>query len=125
RTKSGRKDNSSVYATEVTGITTTQLNGTTYMSTAHEMSIPGYLLVQVNVDYSIGKQIAKGGGGAISHCEIHNTQLDERCGHQNLIVKAVGEHIDQLTVKMKDSFFQELSMMWRFRDDQHFAKVYG
>ena len=104
---------------------TKQANRTqTQVATTHELSIPAFLERKWGFDFREGKLIATGGGGSLFTCEILNPEWKE-VRHQSLAAKKVGETLETLSARQQRQFFQELSIMWKFRDNRTFCRVYG
>ena len=108
-----------------TGLDTETIDRTLLVS-AHELSIPGFLYTQNNIDFRIGTLVAKGGCSMINECRVLNADLRARTRGENMVCKVISEApLREVSERTKDAFFQELSLLWRFRDFPYFAKVYG
>ena len=97
----------------------------TAIVTANELSIPAFLLKRMNEDYALQTFLAKGGGGSVYRSYALDPELRIRSRGIDLVCKIMADNVSDLSERMKLSFYQELSMMWRFRDDQNFVKVFA
>ena len=110
-----------------TAVTSSVLHSSlsTWLATNHELSIPAFLEMKFQIDFKQGYFIAKGGGGSLYTCSCLSADLAELCGQQDLVVKRVADSMDQMTMRTMNAFWQEVAMMWRFRDHPNFCKVYA
>ena len=109
-----------------TTTTTATSNLGTLLGSAHELSIPAFLNYQIGQDFVTGKFLLKGGGGSIYACDALSESFKKRIGEDSIIVKIVDQYgIDNMPNRYLLGFFQELSIMWRFRDIPFVAKMYG
>ena len=67
-----------------------------------ELAIPGFIKFAINADFTIGRELAKGGGGTIHLGACISKEAAYRAESRELIVKRIG----LCTVEMKegDSF---------------------
>ena len=104
-------------------------NNTAYMTTVAsvdtELSIPGFLELQYGVDFMYESLIGRGGSGSVYTCSPMHPDLIRRSGELPLVVKIFEMSAEKMTPRMRAAFFQELSVMWKFRQYPHFVKVYG
>jgi serine/threonine protein kinase len=107
---------------EITSITS---GSTTWQATIHELSIPAFLEFKFGQSFIQEKFIAKGGGGSIYTCQSLDLELTDLGNYQPLVVKNLGISIGQLGEKLETAFWQEISIMWKFRDSDMFCKVAG
>ena len=98
---------------------------TTMHVTSHELSIPAFTELKWGVDFVEGAFIAKGGGGELHLCIAKNPLLTASSKGNQLIVKRLGYNLAGMSGKGRSAFWQEISLMWKFRDHPHFAKFYG
>ncbi|KAI3650782.1 hypothetical protein MP228_004263 [Amoeboaphelidium protococcarum] len=103
-----------------TQMNTTWMSGTTWLRTEAEIAIPGYLKFQYLIDFKPGRLIAAGGSGLIYVCQLVNTELQQRANNVSTIVKVMQ---DQNTEGQMSAFYQELSLLWYFRDNPYIAKM--
>jgi len=115
----------STLTAETTTNDTSSTNISTILPTTHEISIPGFLLLEEPQDYKKTVQIAQGGLSAIYKCVALSLELQNRAEGQSMVVKQVAPLIDAMSPKLRRSFYQELAIMWRFRDQPGFARVFG
>lgn len=109
-----------------TSSTTTDFgSGRTDIVTTHELSIPAFLQLNYGMDFRQEEIIASGGGGTIYHCAWLDFDLAERCQNSPLVLKRVADSENALSDRMKVAVYQEISLMWRFRDHPNFVKFYG
>ena len=120
------KDKLATDRTLTATINSTTNMGATLLATTHELSIPSFLQMRPNDDFAIQTRIAVGGGGSIYICYALNGDLKQRSRDEPLVCKVVSEKpLESLDERMKIAFYQELSLMWRFRDHPNFVKVYA
>ena len=97
----------------------------TATATSHELSIPGFLYKTSGKDFSKGKFIAEGGGGRVYTCSSRDRDIVSCAQGRPLAIKIVAETETELGELKTNAFYQELSMMWVFRDNPHFVKVFA
>jgi serine/threonine protein kinase len=66
----------------------------------------------------------------LSHRSIYiatciDADLIDRTERHAVVVKNVDENLEWMQEKLKRAFFQELTLMWRFRSHPNFVKVYA
>jgi hypothetical protein len=105
-------------ATSTTGLTTLQV-------TKHELSVPAYLEFKFGESFIQDSFIAKGGGGSIYTCKSIVPELTEFANNQPIVVKNLGMSVDRLSDNLAAAFWQEITIMWKFRDHDMFCKVAG
>jgi serine/threonine protein kinase len=93
--------------------------------TTHELSVPAFLEFKSGESFIQDKFIAKGGGGSIYTCQSLNSKLTEFAQNQPIVVKNLGMSVDRLSDKLAAAFWQEITIMWKFRDHEMFCKVAG
>ena len=54
-----------------------------------------------------------------------DSEIIERARGQSLVVKTFKQPFAAMKDQMKNAFHQELTFMWRFRDQPHFTRVYA
>lgn len=123
QTTPGLTEESTNYKTINYSPTTTTL--TTAIASAYEISIPLFLEKQYMTDFTCGSLITKGGNGQIYRCTVFDFEMRKRAGDNPVAVKIIGDSLETLSERLRRAFFQELSLMWRFRDHPNFIKVYG
>ena len=131
RHKSTFKD-STATTVPVTSVTSAEIGTTTFMAgdtaavTANELSIPVFLTKTFNQDYVLGVQLGKGGGGSIYACDALDSDLKERSTRQPLVCKIVNTGGTQaMTDRQRRVFFQEISLIYRFRMSPYFVQLYA
>ena len=100
-------------------------SGTLVAAKAEEISIPAFLNMRWGLDFRQDDMYARGGGGTIYHCSCFDTALEKRSGGRPLVVKSVDANIEELSDRTRKAFYQELALMWRFRDLPGVVKVYA
>ncbi|KAI3640973.1 hypothetical protein MIR68_001851 [Amoeboaphelidium protococcarum] len=111
-------------ATQITQNTSNSMY--TQVATAHVIAIPAFMLARFGIDFRIGEPIAKGGNGTIFQAQVINPLFRNMVDPGVPIVfKSVGRKLMELNELMRVSFTQELSIMYRFRDDPRFARLYA
>jgi serine/threonine protein kinase len=85
---------------------------------AANLCIPLFLRGEPNVDYSIGKDIAKGGFGIVQEGKLLKSCIakEKNNGDSSCVVKTVYEQTDV-------SFFQELSIHELFKGNKYFSRL--
>jgi serine/threonine protein kinase len=101
-----------------TGMTTLQV-------TTHELSIPAYLEFKFGESFVQDKFIAKGGGGSIYTCRFLDLELTDLGKHEPIVVKNLGVSVDRLSANLAAAFWQEITIMWKFRNHDMFCKIAG
>ena len=98
----------------------------TVVPTVHELSIPGFLERLWGTDYRQGQMIARGGNGILCTCIPLSRSFTNYTGNQPLLVKIFNpESLGKMPECEKLAFWQELSIMWKLRDQSGFCKVFG
>ena len=101
----------------------------TWNVTTHEVSVPSFLEMQFNMDFRPGQFIAQGGNAKIYRCDALNPALIKRLGAQGhqeqLVVKMFNLPMTEMPPRQRAAIFQELSLMYRFRDHPSFVKLYA
>lgn len=75
------------------------------------MSIPGFLEVQDGVDFTLGKELARGGGGAVYLGEAFNPEIIRRAQTKQIVVKRVFGNAEN-PQESDNTFYQEVAIMW-------------
>ena len=118
----------------VSGITSiqtasTNLSGgsvtTTISHINPEISIPVFLELRWGFDFRQGEFITKGGGGEIYYATSLKPELTRRSQNCQLAVKSIAEAIEVMSGRSQIQFFQEVALMWRFRDHANFIKLFA
>ena len=98
----------------------------TLIATTHEMSIPAFLEMKWGTDFRQEEVIGKGGLATIYKCTPLNSDLISRTQGETLVCKVISHgHIEQMSERNMAGFFQELSLMHRFRDSEYFPRVFA
>ena len=124
---------SPVHVPTVTGLTSEQtatgLSGgstTTGLSHIHtEVCVPAFLELRWGYDFRQEEFVAKGGGGQIYRATCLNEELARRSHHSLLAVKYIATAIETMPDRKQTQFFQEVALMWRFRDHENFIKLFA
>ena len=90
-----------------------------------ELSVPAFLEVQVDQDFSMGKFLARGGMGQLFLVMTREGELARRAGSYQVIAKVAGYSLETIGEKSLLAFLQELSIAWRFRDHPNILRVFG
>ena len=103
--------------------TTTDVTNQTLvtMGGGSELSIPAFLIKSYGLDYILGSIIAKGGFGAVYECVSLDTELSARTKGSRLVCKTIAVESE----RAQRLFYQEVSIMWFFRNHPNFVKVYA
>ena len=113
-----------VGAAEMTSSAGVTVNQTAVTQT-FEVSIPAFLEMRWGLDFRQEKFLTKGGGGSIYHATCLELDLAERSKNQPLVLKNVAEGLETMDEKNRTAFFQDISLMWRFRDHPNFIRLYA
>lgn len=112
--------------TEMVAITEIRETGhTTMASRADELSIPAFLELKWGIDFREEQFITRGGGGVIHQAKCLNGALTYVPTNIGLVVKHVAETETEMPDRLLKAFYQELSLMWLFREHPNFVKLYG
>jgi hypothetical protein len=103
---------------------TAAMRSTTLTVSAHEISIPGFLAMTIKIDYELQGVIGRGAGGDLHLVSIKNAERKRQI-NTAIVGKEIAPSVDDLELYTLDAFFQEVAIMWRFRDDPYIAKIYG
>ena len=120
---------SDLQLSSITGLTSklSNLTDKTTLMSAHELSIPAFLQKEYGSDFILsGHLIAKGGNGAIYRCQAIDKDISARSQGADLICKVVDmQGLDRIRPRIRQGFLQELSIVWRFRDNPLFPRLYA
>ncbi|KAI3643039.1 hypothetical protein MP228_012594 [Amoeboaphelidium protococcarum] len=111
----------------------TNMAGGTTMRTAvgdqREMSIPGYLIMQLNQDYAIEQQLGEGGFATVYTGRLLNQEAMQRAGSDTVAVKVLksSASFDQSASDEdnQQAFIQEVSLLNFFSNNRLFVKLVG
>ena len=103
----------------------TSAAGATAVTQTFEVSIPVFLEMRWGLDFRQEDFIAKGGGGSIYRATCLELDLADRSKNQPLAVKNVAEALETMDEKVRTAFFQEVSLMHRFRDHPNFIRLFA
>ena len=118
----------SMFQSAATSFTTSQpqeTNMNTITFSNHELSIPVFLLSVWGQDFVQLNPLAQGGSSSIFECRILDANLRLRSRDHPVIVKFIAAVESAMPELQRVAFYQELSIMWRFRDHPNFVKVYA
>jgi serine/threonine protein kinase len=105
-------------------MSTDALIGTTVVGTIHELSIPAFLRVDKQ-GFTTTRILNLGGNARIYDCVPVDEDLKARCNGVQIVAKVVFGDIETGSKERAAEFYQELSIMYRFRDLPQFASLYG
>lgn len=78
----------------------------TAVVTSHELSVPAYLMVEMDNDFTRGIAIARGGMGTICLAEtIQGTALAERVGMNAMVAKIGNQALPDMQPHVRDTFY--------------------
>lgn len=123
-----RHDRTHMSRNDRTNMTSTSYwknNNTTTFTFTTELSIPLFLEMKHPADFRQGQFLAKGGGGYVHICEPISRELIERSKGCKLVMKSSKKSMAEMNDKEKDAFWQELSLLYKFRKFENFPAVYG
>ena len=100
---------------------------TTVVADTPELAIPAFLYCEMGKDYSLGKKLMRGAAGAIHECKLSNREIFDRAGAVQVVGKVIQTiaKTEAAARRVESAFYQELSLMWRFRNSPHFVKVFA
>lgn len=78
--------------------------------------------MQDGIDFTLGKELARGGGGAVYLGEACNSEIIRMTTSKQIVVKRVFEDPNN-PEESDNSFFQEVAIMWLL-SGRNIAKVY-
>ena len=113
------------HSAHVTHVTTVVDRTAIDKVTTHELSIPAFLQVKWGLDIRQDAFLAKGGGGEVFFATALNNSLLQRSQGQPLVLKRVADTFISLSERSRAGFYQELALMWKYRDHPNFVKVYA
>ena len=93
--------------------------------TTHELSIPAFLQMKWGLDFRQDVFLAKGGGGEVYFATALNNSLIQRSQGQPLVLKRIADTFIGLSENNRAAFYQELALMWKYRDHPNFVKVFA
>ena len=97
----------------------------TAVTQTFEVSIPVFLEMRWGLDFRQDDFITKGGGGSIYRATCLKSELAERSKNQPLAVKNIAEALETMQDRTRTAFFQEISLMHRFRDHPNFIRLFA
>ena len=97
----------------------------TSVGTTHELSIPAFLELEWGIDFIQEDFLSRGGGGKLYFSKALSGHLAESSQGQRLVVKNIADDLKKLPDNYQVGFWQELSIMWKFRDHKNFARIFG
>jgi serine/threonine protein kinase len=89
-----------------------------------ELTVPAFLEYDFNRDIKQGQQIKKGGGGEIFKARPMAPVLIGDARNGEVVVKVVND-IPGYEKEVQMAFQQEVALMYFFRDNPYFAKLFG
>ena len=96
----------------------------TYVQNNDEISIPAFLELEFAKHFMQGEFLAKGGGSSVHKCLSLHNGLDMRRNGADIVVKTFHDDFRQYSTKTV-AFWQEIAIMWKFRNYDSFCKVFG
>ena len=106
-------------------ISPVQAQTQTQVTQTTEISIPAFLEAIWGLDFKTNELLAEGGNGKIYLGAVINNGLAKRAGGNPIVIKMTGYALETMTDRTRVSFFQELSLSWRFRDHPNFVRIYA
>ena len=100
------------------------ISGTTLINDTAELSIPVFLEVTYEQDFTVGDLIGRGGSGTISRC-VPSADLYQKHANTPLVVKLLDKALEVMGDKHRHAFIQELALMHKFRMHPNIAHVVG
>ena len=128
RASSGRLNNVSHFPTitSSTSFSSSNTQTATSVTQTSEIAIPAFLELRWGLDFLQEGLIARGGGGSIYQAKCFEIGLAERSRGQKLVVKNMDQQsLEVMNDGMRLAFFQEVSLMWRFRHHPNFIQMYA
>lgn len=87
-----------------------------------ELSIPAYLEVTPDVDFSLSEKIGKGGNSIVYVAHVNGADLQKRCEGIKCVAKVLKFEDEE---QDRPIFHQEIAMMSFFASSRNFAKLVG
>ena len=95
---------------------------TTIIGPQNVMALPAFMEMQLDVDFTIGRELTRGGGGSVHLGEARHEEIIQLTKDPKIVVKLVHEdpeNVEETTI----SFEQEVSIMWLLHKEANIAKV--
>ncbi|KAI3642062.1 hypothetical protein MP228_011617 [Amoeboaphelidium protococcarum] len=90
------------------------------------IAVPAFMLAQCGIDFRTSYLLTKGGVGSIYLAEVLNPSLQQRVpAGTKLLFKQISDSARGMSDNNRAIFLQELSIMYRFKDDPRFAYIYA
>lgn len=86
------------------------------------MALPAFMEMRHVIDFTIGKELARGGGGAVHMGEAKNGDILRQTNDHQIVVKTIFENPQDLEATGV-AFEQEVSIMWLLQGEPNIAKV--
>ncbi|KAI3630674.1 hypothetical protein MIR68_012109 [Amoeboaphelidium protococcarum] len=111
----------------ITDIVKEYPNDKPFGSTVHELSIPAFLEMQFNRDIRPDKILTEGGIGIIYLATRLNSEMTKRSGIKEsmVVAKVLKQELAAQSERIVQSVYQEISLMYLFRDHPNFARLYN
>jgi hypothetical protein len=97
-------------------------NTATIIGQQNVMALPAFMEMRAGTDFTIGKELARGGGGAVHMGETRHEEILRLTKTPQLVVKTIFEDLEDPKNTLI-SFEQEVSIMWLFQNEPNIAKV--
>lgn len=94
-----------IESTMVPQMTETDVTQNTAIVTTHELAVPAFMEVSYGLDYTLGKQIARGGMGEIRHATAIGRPLMSRIGKNGIIAKVSDDAVQFMKQEYKNVYF--------------------
>jgi hypothetical protein len=86
------------------------------------MALPAFMEMRINTDFTIGRELARGSGGAVHMGEGRHKEILRLSKTPQIVVKTI--FVDQRDRKgTMISFEQEVTIMWLLQSQPNIAKV--
>ncbi|KAI3631434.1 hypothetical protein MIR68_010924 [Amoeboaphelidium protococcarum] len=103
----------------------TQMQSPTLVA-SNIIAVPAFMLAQCGIDFRTSFLLTKGGVGSIYLAEVLNPSLQQRVpAGTKLLFKQISDSARGMSDNNRAIFLQELSIMYRFKDDPRFAYIYA
>lgn len=120
-----RKSQPAILTSSGEGGTQTSHTTVTLVTNGKTLSLPGFLMLMLDVDFRIESGLAEGGSGMVYRGDLINaTAISRNSGLKSCVVKDVKENKDAVE-ETSNGFLQEVAVMWLFSSSKYFVKLLG
>lgn len=88
------------------------------------LSLPGFLQLKVDRDFTFTKKLTEGGMGVIMLCEIRSKKLMQYAKESTCVAKISSKPLEEGSAEMK-AFIQEISIMYYLKAQRNVVRLLG